>query len=166
LFDRLAHPFTGPFPPVGSCTLGVNAGGQHWVLQAAVRAVNDWVVNGTPPPTAPRLATSDGTGAGALVLDAHENATGGIRTPHVDVPIATLRPGGNMPAGGGLNFCGTFGTTTPFSAEKLAELYRNHGAFVSRWSRSVNAAVAAGFVLPEDGELLTASAATSRIGKR
>lgn len=165
LFDRMVHPFTGPFPPVGSCTLGVNAGPQHWVLQAALHRLNDWVAGGKPPPTAPRLTTTDGTGAGALVLDANGNATGGIRTPHVDVPIATLRPSGNTPAGGGLNFCGTFGTTTPFSAEKLAELYHNkHWVFVWSWARSVHAAVKAGFILPYDGFLVTLSAATTDIG--
>jgi hypothetical protein len=164
LFDRMVHPFTGPFLIFGHCTFGVNAGGQHWVFQAAVHKLNDWVAKGTPPPTAPRLATSDGTGAGALVLDQHGNATGGIRTPHVDVPIATLRPSGNTPAAGGLNFCGTFGTTTPFSAEKLAQLYRNHWIFALKWNLSTASAVKAGFMLPFDGLLVGLSGATSDVG--
>jgi Alpha/beta hydrolase domain len=166
LFDTMVHPFSGPFPIVGSCTLGVNAGPQHWVLQAAYNHLNTWVTNGTPPPIGPRMTTSDGTGAGALVLDANGNATGGIRTPHLDVPIATLRGTGNTSAGGPLNFCALFGTTTPFSAEKLAQLYKNHGAFVSQWVRSVNAAVSAGFMLPADAEFVKDSAATSGIGKK
>jgi hypothetical protein len=168
LFDTMAHPFRGPFsapfPTTGSCTFGVNAGPHHWVLQAAYHHLNEWVTNGTPPPIAPRMVTSDGTGAGTLVLDANGNATGGIRTPELDVPIATLRGTGNTSAGGPP--CAGFGTTIPFSAEKLAQLYPSHGAFVSQWVQSVNAAVAAGFILPADAEFVKASAATSAIGKK
>jgi hypothetical protein len=166
MFDTMVHPFSGPFPTVGSCTLGVNAGPHHWVLQAAYHHLNDWVTNGTPPPIAPRMVTSDGTGAGTLVLDANGNATGGIRTPQLDVPVATLRGTGNTSAGGPLNFCALFGTTTPFSAERLAQLYKSHGAFVSQWVQAVDAAVSAGFILPADAEFVKASAATSAIGKK
>jgi hypothetical protein len=166
LFDKMVHPFSGPFPPFGSCVFGVNAGGLHWVFQAALREMNAWVANGTPPPIAPRLSTAGGAPGGALVLDAFGNATGGIRTPHVDVPIAKLEATGNIaPPGSPLNFCGTFGKTTPFTAQQLAALYKNHGQFVSKWSAATDAAVAAGFILPEDGVLVADSGATSAIGK-
>jgi hypothetical protein len=166
LFDTMVHPFAGPFPIVGSCALGANAGPHHWVFQAALHHLNEWVTNGTLPLIGPRMNTTDGTGAGALVLDARGNVTGGIRTPHVDVPVATLRGTGNSPAvPGPLNFCALFGVTTPFTPETLAQLYRNHGAFVSQWVRSVNTAVAGGFILPTDAELVKDSGATSGIGK-
>jgi hypothetical protein len=166
LFSRMIDTYTGPFGPFGDCTFGVNAGGVHWVFQAALHHLNEWVTNGTLPPIGARLATSDGTGAGALVLDANGNATGGIRTPHVDVPIAVLAATGNTPINPGINFCGAFGTTTPFSAAKLAQLYKNHGQFVSKWSKATDAAVAAGFILPGDGDLVQQSGATSGIGKK
>jgi Alpha/beta hydrolase domain len=98
-----------------------------------------------------------------LQRDEHGNAIGGIRSPHVEVPIATLR--GRVP-NAGPGSCSAFGATFPFSAEKLAQLYRNHGAFVSQWNQAVDTTVAAGFFTPEDGELIKASAATSSIGKR
>jgi hypothetical protein len=162
----MVQPYSGPFPIVGSCTLGINAGPQHWVFQAALHHLDRWVARGTPPPLSPRMTTTDGTGAGALVLDANGNVTGGIRTPHLDVPIATLRGTGNTASSPGLNFCALFGTTTAFSAETLAQLYPNHRDFVRKWNRSVDRAVAAGFILPLDGLLVKLSAATSDIGKR
>ena len=39
-----------------SCDLPINTGGTHWLLNAAVYWLNQWVVNGTAPPSAPPLA--------------------------------------------------------------------------------------------------------------
>jgi hypothetical protein len=164
LFDRMVTPFSGPFPPFGSCTFGINAGAHHWVFQAAMSRLNTWLTFGAPPPIAPRLNTSDGTGAGALVLDANGNATGGIRTPNVDVPIAKLEPGGNTAAAPGINFCQVFGKTTPFTAEKLAQLYPNHPVFAAKWAKATFESLVAGFILPADAVLVAGSGVTSNIG--
>ena len=75
--------------------------------------LNRWVQVGVPPRSAPRLTVA---ADGSLVRDAHGNATGGIRTPSVDVPVATIT--GLRNAGG--SFCSLFGTTTPFDAATLA----------------------------------------------
>jgi hypothetical protein len=165
LFDRMVHPFSGPFPPFGSCAFGVNAGPHHWVFQAAMRRLNLWLAYGFPPPIAPRLNTSDGTGAGALVLDANGNATGGIRTPNVDVPVATLEATGNLPSAPGINFCVVFGKTTPFTADKLAQLYPHHARFALKWTKATVHALFRGFILPEDAYLLALSGVTSDIAK-
>lgn len=157
---------------VGTCELPFNAGPMVYVFAAALRHLDDWVADGTPPPTAPLLTTTDGTGAGDLVLDEHGNATGGIRTPHLDAPIATLRGTGNTnaappppPLPPTVNFCALFGTTEPFDAEKLSDLYRNHGLFVMKWARSAIDATRRGFILSEDAWPLIVSAAASDIGK-
>jgi hypothetical protein len=94
------------------------------------------------------------------VLDANGNARGGIRTPHVDTPIATLSGLGQA----GSNFCFLFGTTTPFDAAKLMSLYPSHAAFVKAWNAATDRAVKAGFVLPADAKNLMAAAAQSPIG--
>src|SRR3546814_9293284 len=66
----------------------MNAAPQHhYVMQAALRALDRWVRTGEAPPIAERLQVSD---SGALVLDAHGNARGGVRSPWVDVPTAQL----------------------------------------------------------------------------
>jgi hypothetical protein len=143
-----------------------------WIIQAALRHLSAWVTAGTPPPIALRMATTDSTGAGALVLDAHGNAIGGIRSPHLAVPIATLRGTGNVnapppppPLPPTLNFCVLFGTTFPFSDGKLALLYKKHGIFTAKWNQAVDAAVAGGFMTAEDGEFVKVSAASSDIAK-
>jgi len=163
MFDFMVNPVTN-LGFGANCTLGVNAGPAAWVLQAAFRHMNRWVKFGTPPPIAPRLATVDGTPTGALVLDEHGNAVGGIRSPHVDAPIATLTGSGNTAAAPGPNFCGTFGTTIPFSAETLEDLYPDHWSFVSKWLTSLFNSLANGYVVPEDAWRILVSAAKSDIG--
>jgi hypothetical protein len=72
------------------CSTPVNSGPQHTVVQAAFAAFNKWVDNGTPPPSPPRFTLSS-SDPPTLALDAQGNVIGGVRTPAVDVPVATLR---------------------------------------------------------------------------
>jgi len=95
-----------------------------------------------------------------FVLDELGNARGGIRTPAVDVPIATLSGLGQS----GGTFCGIFGTTVPFDVEPLAQLYPDHDAYVSAVNEATDSAVEAGFIRPADGQLIKAAAAESDIG--
>ena len=41
-----------------TCNLAINTGGAHWVLDAAVYWLNQWVVNGTLPPHGPLMKTT------------------------------------------------------------------------------------------------------------
>ena len=71
------------------CDSPINTGPQHWVVENAAYRLNLWVKQGTPPPIAPRLRVAS-TSPFTFALDANGNVRGGIRTPQVDVPIATL----------------------------------------------------------------------------
>jgi len=153
-------------PPVQSigggfiiCDLPINAGPQHYVESAAMWALNRWVQKGTPPPTGDPLDVVAGTPP-TVTRDAHGNAVGGIRTPQVDVPIATLSGGGQS----GTSFCSLFGTTTPFDSATLASLYPKHSKYVSAVKKAKNAAVKAGFILKVDGAEIATAAAKSNIG--
>jgi hypothetical protein len=145
--------------PGFECALPVNSGPQHWVLKAALAALERWIRDGTLPPFAPRLDVALGPPA-AIHRDANGTALGGIRTPQVDVPIATLSGEGQI----GTIFCLLFGTTTPFEEATLAALYPTHDAYVSAFNAATDAAVEAGFILPPDAELMKAHAAASDIG--
>ncbi|MBL7500851.1 hypothetical protein I6A84_04100 [Frankia sp. CNm7] len=142
----------------GACDLPVNTGGAHWVLDAAIHWLNQWVTNRVEPPRAQPLQT---TGVSPVVFakDANGNTLGGVRSPHVDAPIAALGGVGNTPA-----LCVLFGTTVPFTAEKIASLYKNHGGFVAQWGRATAAGVVRGFLRPADGVELVNAAARSQIG--
>ena len=147
--------------PVGgfNCAAPINTGGTHWALDAAIYWLNRWVVDGTPPPRAPLLATTHVSPV-VFKLDANGNAIGGVRTPQVDAPIAALGSQGN--SGG---FCFLFGTTVPYSAAHLASLYKNHGQFVSAWTRAVQTERTDGFLLPADAVELLHSAVVSQVAR-
>jgi hypothetical protein len=129
------------------------------VLNAAVYALNQWVVNGIAPPTASYLQV---TSASPVVFtkDANHNTLGGVRSPQVDAPIAAF--GG---IGVGKQFCFLFGTTAPYSPAQLAALYKNHGQFVSAWSNDMQNLVNGRFLLPADQVELQNAAGQSKIGK-
>jgi hypothetical protein len=146
----------------GTCDLGVNTGGTHWVLNAAIYAINRWVVNGTPPTsTLVQVTTAPGVSPVGFVRDPDTgNVLGGVRSPQVDAPIATLTGTGNSPVPN----CTLFGTTTPFTPDHIAALYKNHGQFVFRWLLAELNAVKDRFLLLPDAVDLLKAAATSQIG--
>ena len=152
-------------PPTGtagfSCADPINTGPAHYVLDSAQHALRSWVTTGISPAEAPRLKVTSMDGAPAFVLDANGNATGGIRTPAVDAPVATLSGLGQT---GSAQFCFLFGTTTPFTSAKLAALYPTHAEFVRQWVTRTAAAVAAGTIRPADAADLVKAAARSDIG--
>ncbi len=165
--DAMQNPTTSPGGG-GECTLPLNTGGAHWLLNSAVYWLNQWARNGTPPPSAPVLQTVS-TSPFVYAKDANGNTIGGVRTPHVDAPIAKLGGFGNSAAPGNTNpisgFCGLFGSTEPYPPEQLAALYKNHGQFVSAWGQATKNLVKTGFLLKADENELTQSVVHSQIGK-
>jgi hypothetical protein len=147
-----------PIPGILDCDKPINSGPQHFVLNAAFAALNRWVREGIPAPSAPRLQV---TGSPPdIARDPRGNALGGIRTAHVDAPIAALSGSGQT----GGSFCRIFGTTAPFDDATLATLYPSHAAYVSAVNQATDRAVRAGFVLAPDAKLIKAAASSSQIG--
>jgi len=139
-----------PVPGIIDCDYPINSGPQHFVLKAALAGLEQWVRSGEPPASAPRLEVEGDPLR--IARDALGIARGGIRTHYVDAPIATLSGEGQQGSG----FCRLFGTTAPFDAARLAELYPTPDAFTMAVAESTDRAVADGFLLPEDAALITA----------
>lgn len=139
-----------------SCGAAINDGPMHLVAKSALRALDTWVREGTPPPMAPLLEVDEG----AFVRDADGIVAGGIRTPPVDVPVDVLsgEPGPNPDL-----LCILLGSTTPLSPERLAELYPSVDVYSARFAAAADAAIGAGFVLADDRESLLGFAAPDRI---
>ncbi len=102
-----------------------------------------WLEEGVHPPSQPRLErTADGR---QLARDEHGNALGGIRWPHVVVPLGTHRA--EAPSQGRPDL---MGTTTAFEPEKVRRLYPTREQYEARFMDAVVDLVASGVVLPED----------------
>jgi len=159
-----------PVPGIIECTQPVNAGPQHWVAKAAMSALNTWIVDGTAPPRAERLAVSGDPPA--FELDELGNVRGGIRTPYVDAPIAVLSGEGQPQPDlseidevsvDEVDFCFLSGTTFLFDAATLGALYESNADYVESVNASADEAVDRGFLLRADAELIKAHAAAGDI---
>jgi len=143
--EKLASAFTPTDSFFGQqLTRPINAAPQHhYVLQAALVALEAWVRAGTLPAAKPRLATHQDH----FVTDACGNALGGVRSPWMDVPTARHSGLGQKPNG----FAILFGTTEVFDAETLARLYPGGRLeYLRNFTAALNAAIAEGNILKAD----------------
>lgn len=146
--------FVGAAASILGCTTPVNSGPQHNVVQAAFTAFDKWVDNGTPPPSPAPFQLSS-THPATLALDAHGNVVGGVRTPAVDVPVSTLS---GAPPAGASAICSLFGSTVAFTPAQLASLYGSKGNYIAQYTKSLDKAIAGGYILSADKASLLAQA--------
>lgn len=134
------------------CGLPINNGPMHVVAKAAFHALKAWLEKGAPPVIAPRIDVSPGP---VIKRNADGIALGGIRTPPVDVPVATLS---GAPSANPSTICLLVGSTKPFTAAQLTALYPSRADYLKRFNASADAAIKAGFALPADRAALLAYA--------
>jgi hypothetical protein len=131
---------------------GANDGPHYQTIRAALRALHVWLREGTEPPRGAALQTD---ASGKLVKDAFGNGLGGIRSPDLDVPIRTLS---FDPAPMSDFICFLFGSTTPFTPERLMMLYPTHEDYVAKVTASTRQLQNAGYLLePEATGFITAA---------
>lgn len=147
-------------PPFIECAFPANDGPMHWVAKAAIDNLDQAIRGGHKIPRAARLATM--LREDEFILDDHGNATGGVRTPYVDAPVAILSGEGQP----GSAFCDLFGRTTLFGDDELRELYPTRDSYVEAIRATTDSAVAAGFLLAADGDLIKQRATEVDIGER
>ena len=149
---------SSPYPGFIDCRKPVNTGPHHFVINAAMAALDNWLRSGVAPPHADRLEIAGDPPA--FVYDSVGNVKGGVRTPYVDVPVAKLSGEGQS----GNILCSLFGTTQLLDQTQLMGLYPDHATFVSATDTAVDGAVSAGFLLQPDGALIKSWAAGSEFG--
>ncbi|MBV9516413.1 MAG: hypothetical protein JO280_20545, partial [Mycobacteriaceae bacterium] len=142
----------------------------HYVVQAAIARLDDWLRNGEPAPNAPGMALSDANPP-ELVVDENGLARGGVRTPWVDVPAA--KTSGAVAAtaadGGGANdhevMSAIFGSGELFDPATLGRLYPGGPTdYLDRFTAALDRAIRSGFICAADREEILALAAASYPG--
>jgi hypothetical protein len=142
------------------CGVPINNGPMHIVAKAALHALTTWLTTGTPPATAPRIDVVPGA-TPQIRRNADGIALGGIRTPPVDVPVAALSgaPGPNPST-----ICLLLGSTKPYPAARLTQLYPSKAVYLRRYEADADATIKTGFALAADRAALLAFAEPSRVG--
>jgi Alpha/beta hydrolase domain len=134
-----------------------NSPQHHYVLQAAIAGLHRWVRDGDPAPSAPliELTAEDPP---RLVLDGNGLATGGVRTPWVDVPVARTSGVGSDES----VLAMLFGTGEPFDSATIRRLYpRGAPDYLDRFTEALDRAISSGFILSADrSEILELAKAT------
>ena len=141
------------------CGVPINNGPMHIVAKAALHDLVAWLTTGTAPPHAPRIDVAPGA-TPQIQRNSDGIALGGIRTPPVDVPVATLS---GVPGPNPSTICLLLGSTKPFSDARLAQLYPSRAVYTQRYDADADAAIKAGFVLAADRAALLGFAEPSRI---
>jgi len=138
------------------CATPINRGQQVFVLRAAYHHLRRWAAGGDPPPKAEPLQVIDGgPSAKSFALDPNGNVLGGVRTPSVDAPTSVLS--GLAPAGASV-ICMLMGSTTPLTADRLANLYTSRKDYEDWYSAATSDAIDRGFILAADRAAVLADA--------
>jgi hypothetical protein len=108
----------------------------HYATSTAIHELAAWVDDTPAPRSGPRFEFE----GGVLAKDAHGNTRGGIRLPPIDVPVARYES----------TLCQLGGITVPFLEPQLHALYPTHATYLALMAERTDAAVEAGWLLPED----------------
>jgi hypothetical protein len=135
-----------------------------FVQNAAFADLIEWVDFGRPPPHAAGITVDFTQTPPQIVRDQFGNAEGGVRTPFLDVPITTYVPTDTAAHTTLLSgFCVLDGYNIPFSDAQLDQLYRNHGAYVSRFAQETATLVGERFWLSPDAIVAVERAAQANV---
>lgn len=115
--------------------------------QGAFVNLVDWIRDGKAPPHAEPIAIANGD----IVRDALGNATGGLRSPYVDVPAVryvAARYVRNL-----------IGVEMPLAPERLHSFYPSREDYLERFDKEIDGLVAETWLSAADGEALKAQEA-------
>lgn len=127
------------------------------LFEAARHHVRRWAQDGTPPPIQPRI---DIEGDPPLIVrDELGLATGGIRLPQVEVPLAV-----HSAAPMGVDVVSWLsGSSRPLTEKQLAARYPDRATYQHQFEEAAHGAVGAGVLLPRDAEIAIATARAEEI---
>lgn len=148
IYDEEAASAWGYQLDLGECSVPNTFDAGH-LYSAALVALDNWVKHGDQP----RGWRIDRTG-GVMNYDEYENIKGGMPSPLMEAPIAHYYAGavvGSTPCGAA-GVAPLIGSTQAFSADDLKKRYASTDQYSEEFRASVDRAIAAGTLLPENAE--------------
>jgi Alpha/beta hydrolase domain len=114
------------------------------VVAAAIHAMQLWLKDGVPAPTAPRLETDD---SGQLLRDPQGRVLGGIRLATFDAPTAHNGAANTGPEG-----CSQVGYHIDFTPVELCERYGSQQNYIDQVAQITRKAKRDGFLVSADAD--------------
>jgi hypothetical protein len=132
---------------------GCDGNGSSYPMSAFVRSALShlfrWAEDGLAPPRAPRIVLATDDTVAEATRDQYGNATGGVPSPFLAVPIACYEahstPG---------PLCKLAGRETPLPRDVLTERYGDVATYLAEFTAALDATISAGFLLTADREEL------------
>jgi len=119
-------------------------------MNAAFYNIDQWARNGTAPPRVERMTVKDpGTPQATVAADQYGNGIGGIRSPHLDVPVATYYT--HSP---GQGTCRNIGYKVAFDWSRLETLYGSSRNYAAKVNEKIDQLVKDKWLLPSDAKRL------------
>jgi hypothetical protein len=120
-----------------------------YVFDAAFVNLDQWVRKGIAPPHGAVIELKNAS----VVLDEYGHGKGGVRSPYVDVPVATYFTNSNGPG-----TCAELGHKTAFDATRFTSLYGTPAKYAGKVAQSVDALVRQRWLTASDGKKIKAEA--------
>jgi hypothetical protein len=114
-----------------------------YAFNSAFDNLEKWVRTGTPAPRAPWIELKEG----AVALDPFGNGLGGVRSPYVDVPVATYTTTSPGPS-----TCRELGHKIPFDAARISTLYSSDKVYADKVAQSADRLVKERWLTEADGK--------------
>jgi hypothetical protein len=112
-----------------------------YIFDGAFVNLEQWASKGIAPPKAERITVKDGV------------ATGGVRSPYVDVPAASYTYTSPGPG-----TCRELGSTTPFDSAKIDSLYGSRKNYAAKVAQSAERMVKDRWITESDAKKIKAEA--------
>ena len=123
------------------------------LVRGAFHNLQLWARQGIRPPRAAGIALD---ASREISRDPNGNATGGLRMPYIDAPVAAHT--GYLTAGG---FGGVTGAKKPFTPQVLQALYPDSAAYLAKFNAATDRLLAGRWISAEDAAAMKAAAAAS-----
>lgn len=112
-----------------------------YYVNSALEFLHQWAAHNLEAPKGKLIAKDE---TGKVLEDEHGNGKGGVRSPYVDVPVATYYSNAT--------FADVNGRMELFSREKFKEIYGTIENYTEKFNTAVDKQVDEGFLLFEDGK--------------
>jgi hypothetical protein len=125
----------------------------EYLMNAGFANLDTWARSNIPPPRALVIETVPGSDSSVLEINGDENgnAIGGLRTPYLDVPIATCYTSSKPADEESSRYCTTQGYKVPFKKEKITTLPKRE-SYLSKVNAVVDSLVKGKNLAKADGE--------------